>query len=198
MNLNEHILEVFNQFAGKSHVLDKTVMDIVNYLPLLMCAVIVLIYIIGFVRQRPDLRIGAVHATVSLVINLILAFIIGHVFFETRPMFAHKNLNLPATHVNDSSFPSDHATVTMTLALGAFPLSKFLGWIYIVCSIVVCAGKVYLAEHYPFDILLTYALVIVMRFIYAKLLAKPVQKIYFVVESIIYKPEKMRRRDAGR
>jgi undecaprenyl-diphosphatase len=187
MNMNQQILEYFNHFARKNPLFDKIVIDAVSYLPILMCAVIALIFISGLIKKRADLKITAVHAAVSLVINLILAFGLGHLFFETRPMFAHDNLNLSTAHVNDSSFPSDHATTTMTLALATFPISRFLGWLFIAASLVVCTGKIYLAEHYPLDILLSYGVVIIMRGVYVRFLAKPVEQLYTMVESKLFK-----------
>ena len=53
-----------------------------------------------------------------------------------------------------SSFPSDHAALFFTLAVGIYFASRRAGWFcFIYYSLLfICLPRVYLGEHYPTDI----------------------------------------------
>lgn len=53
-----------------------------------------------------------------------------------------------------SSFPSDHATLFVALALGIWRISRALGAAMMVhAAVIVCVPRVFLGLHYPTDIL---------------------------------------------
>jgi undecaprenyl-diphosphatase len=53
-----------------------------------------------------------------------------------------------------SSFPSDHATLFVALATGAWFACRRMGWVLFVYTfIAILAPRVYLGMHYPTDIL---------------------------------------------
>lgn len=53
-----------------------------------------------------------------------------------------------------SSFPSDHATFFLILALGFYSISKSVGWFSLIYSfVIILIPRIYLGFHYPTDIL---------------------------------------------
>lgn len=64
-----------------------------------------------------------------------------------RP-FVHNKVNLLISHSADASFPSDHATGTMGIALRLRKYNRILGMIMTILSIVVGFSRVYVGNHW--------------------------------------------------
>jgi undecaprenyl-diphosphatase len=95
-------------------------------------------------------------ATASLVIARAIALLAP---FRERPIRAFPNFQLPySTSSEDlihwSSFPSDHAALFIGLAVGILLVSKRLGIVALIYSVVfICIPRIYDGLHYPSDIL---------------------------------------------
>ena len=186
MNLNESILHFFNDFAGRWNVLDIIAKDIITFIPIMMCVVIAIIYFIGVFKKKVEYRHVAVSTFCFLVINLIIGYIISNIYYKPRPLIAENgSINAPVSHVDDSSFPSDHMMVTTSLTFGVFSAFKILGYIFMICTIIIGIDKIYLGHHYPIDIVLTVLYVCIIRVIYNKFLSKHIIRFYDFVEKNI-------------
>ncbi|MCL2860661.1 MAG: phosphatase PAP2 family protein [Oscillospiraceae bacterium] len=184
MNLNESILHFFNNYAGKWNILDTIAKNTITFIPIVMCAIIAIIYFIGIIQKNLDYRHIAVSTFFFLVINLIIGYIISHIYYKPRPLFAEKGtINAPVSHVDDSSFPSDHMTITTSLTFGISSTFKILRYIFIVCTIIIGIDKIFLGHHYPLDILLTVVYVCIMRIIYNVFISKHIIKFYDFIEN---------------
>jgi undecaprenyl-diphosphatase len=65
-----------------------------------------------------------------------------------------------------SSFPSDHAVLFFALAAGVFFASRRAGWfVFAYVSVVICLPRLFLAVHYPTDILAGATIGIVMAWL---------------------------------
>jgi membrane-associated phospholipid phosphatase len=73
-------------------------------------------------------------------------------FHEARPYTTHHGLLVLATHSSDPSFPSDHAVMAGAAAAGLCLVSRALGAIAAAAAVVMAFSRVYIAAHYPWDV----------------------------------------------
>ena len=115
--MNMELFRIINNLANKNTILDKIMIFFSKDVPYIFMAVIAIVFILGITKKNFDYRKVAVNTFVITVINLVLSFIIGGIYYVDRP-FVNNEVNLLFTHTKDASFPSDHATGTMSIALG--------------------------------------------------------------------------------
>src|SRR3954452_3530504 len=71
---------------------------------------------------------------------------------EDRPYTIHPGLLVLATRSSDFSFPSDHAVMAGAAAAGLWLVSRILGAVATVAALVMAFSRVYIAAHYPWDV----------------------------------------------
>jgi undecaprenyl-diphosphatase len=106
-------------------------------------------------RKREALLAGLMACVPALVIVKILA----RLMFRVRPLNEPRLLSIVHYGMDNSnwkqlsSFPSDHAALFFTLAVGIYFASRRAGWFCFIYSLLfICLPRVYLGEHYPTDI----------------------------------------------
>ncbi|SDX80791.1 undecaprenyl-diphosphatase [Modestobacter sp. DSM 44400] len=77
---------------------------------------------------------------------------VGHLFGEARPFTTHPELLILASRTSDFSFPSDHAVMAGAAAAGCWLVSRRLGWVATAAAVVMAFARVYIAAHYPWDV----------------------------------------------
>jgi len=75
-----------------------------------------------------------------------------------RPFLDHEGLDVLVSGKNDYSFVSDHATLTMAVAVGLFVAHRTFGLIGIGLALVEGFCRVYMGVHYPTDVIGGFAL----------------------------------------
>jgi membrane-associated phospholipid phosphatase len=73
-------------------------------------------------------------------------------FAEPRPYTAHPHLLVLATRSADASFPSDHAVMAGAAAAGLWLASRILGAVAALAAAAMAFSRVYIAAHYPWDV----------------------------------------------
>jgi len=73
-------------------------------------------------------------------------------FAEPRPYTTHPGLLVLAKHSSDGSFPSDHAVMAGAAAAGLWLASRALGLVAAAAAVVMAFSRVYIAAHYPWDV----------------------------------------------
>jgi undecaprenyl-diphosphatase len=179
--MNMEIFRLINNLANKNNVLDKIMIFFSKDVPYIFMAVIAIVFILGVTKQNCDYRKVAFNTFVITVINLILSFIIGGIYYVDRP-FVHNKVNLLLPHATDASFPSDHATGTMSIALGLGKYNKILEIIMTILSIIVGFSRVYVGNHYPADVIGAYIIVFITSYIYNLKLRDKFGDLYEIVE----------------
>ncbi|GEB51466.1 MULTISPECIES: phosphatase PAP2 family protein [Streptomyces] len=113
----------------------------------------------GVTRKRDTLDeavsgfAGLVWAPLGAVIALIINIPIRDFVGRPRPFLEHKGLDVLIDGKSDFSFVSDHATLTMAIAVGIFMVQRKLGLIAIVLAVLEGFCRVYMAVHYPTDVI---------------------------------------------
>lgn len=180
--MNMELFRLINNLANKNIILDNIMIMFSKYVPDLFMGILALVFIIGVVKNKGDYRKASVNAFVLTVINLIISYIIGSVYYVDRP-FVHNKVNLLYTHVGDASLPSDHATGTMSIALVLEKYNKTIGIILTILSIIVGFSRIYVGHHYPMDVISAYIVVFVGNHIYNLKFRNTIDKIYDKIEN---------------
>ena len=76
----------------------------------------------------------------------------GGMFAEARPYKTHPHLLVLASRSSDFSFPSDHAFMAGAAAAGLWLVSRRLGVVAAIAALVMAFARVYIAAHYPWDV----------------------------------------------
>lgn len=184
--MNMEIFRLINNLAYKNPALDAVMIFFSTYVPYMFMAVLAVVFILGVVKKEEGYRKAAVNTFLITVINLILSFIIGSIYYVDRP-FVHNKVNMLVPHVEDASFPSDHATGTLSIALGMGRYNRLLGVILTVLSLVVGFSRVYVGNHYPPDVIGAYAMVIITNCLYYLVLKDRVEELYTKLERILFR-----------
>ncbi len=142
------LFQRINDFAGQSQQLDAVMVDISKYGPLLL--VLPLLYL-WFFRGAKGKK-AALLALAGMGLALILAQIITMFFFRDRPFVMHE-VNLLIDKSPDSSFPSDHAIFSFSIAAMVWLQDKKAGWVSLALALLIGISRVFVGTHYPLDIL---------------------------------------------
>lgn len=74
-------------------------------------------------------------------------------FHESRPYTNLGEILVLAQPTTDYGFPSDHATMAGAVTAGLLLVDPLLGAISLVLALVMAFSRVYIAAHYPYDVL---------------------------------------------
>lgn len=77
---------------------------------------------------------------------------------EARPYTVHPHILVLAHRSTDYSFPSDHAVMAGAAAAGLWLVSRRLGAIASIAAVLMAFARVYIAAHYPHDVIFGLAL----------------------------------------
>lgn len=182
--MNMEFFRVINNLANTNIILDKIMIFFSKDIPYIFMAIIAIIFILGITKKNVSYRKIVFNTFLVTVINLILSFVIGNVYYVNRP-FVHNKVNLLFPHTADASFPSDHAIGTMSIALGVTKYNKLLSIILTIVSIIVGFSRVYVGHHYPMDVIGAYIMVFATSYIYNLKLRSKVENLYEIVEKKI-------------
>lgn len=143
-----------NDLAGRWAFADAAFVDLSRLGPFLLAGALCVAWFLprgGRLRERNQ-RIAiltAFGAAAALVFNQLL---ILFAWRRPRPFVVQAaHLLLPPS--KDPSFPSDHATFSLAVAVGLLFCSKRIGIAALVVAALVGLSRVFVGEHYPTDVL---------------------------------------------
>ncbi len=150
IGLNQQIFLLINAkpFAGPPLVEIATWLSAwVVIVPI--CAVSLILLAVAQRRLSPALWLLA-----AVLIAVGTVMLLNELWPQTRPFVDGVGTQL-APHSADPSFPSHHASVTFTMALGILfrPGIRVLGILLLFWAVAVSWARVYLGVHWPLDIL---------------------------------------------
>ena len=146
------LYRAINGLSGDGPV-DHVFRLLADDLPALLVALVALTFLAPWGRRRWERRNGAVLATVSAGLALLLNQPIAHLVGRARPYVAHPaHAHLLITRSHDPSFPSDHATGGFALALGVWAYDRGLGTVLLIVAAILSFARVYVGTHYPGDV----------------------------------------------
>ena len=119
-----------------------------------LIGLVALTFLIPWRSQRTERRRGAVLATASAALGLLINQPIAHLVERTRPYIAHpSHAHLLISRSHDPSFPSDHATGAFALAFGIWLYDRTIGSMLFILAGVLGFARIYVGTHYPGDVI---------------------------------------------
>jgi membrane-associated phospholipid phosphatase len=120
---------------------------------LALCALVTLAW---WIARRGDLAAMAAVAWTgcATVIAIAASAALKQAFTETRPCLAiaHVTTVQPCPGPTDYSFPSNHTTIAVALAVGVWLVNRRLGVIAVIAALTEGFSRIYLGQHYPHDV----------------------------------------------
>ncbi|WP_030383052.1 MULTISPECIES: phosphatase PAP2 family protein [unclassified Streptomyces] len=144
------------------HWFDR-VMEFIGEYGLLLAMVVLVLWCWWGVRRRGG--DGAASSVAALVwaplaagIAVLVNVPIRGFVERPRPFVDHDGLDVLVDGKNDFSFVSDHATLTMAIAVGLFVANRRFGMVGIGLALLEGFCRVYMGVHYPTDVVGGFAL----------------------------------------
>src|SRR6185312_4299586 len=149
------IVHSLNGFLYHHDAIEDPLLDYVPAAEALFFLLLAVLIVFARHERFAPVRRAAVAAGLSAGLGLLIVKIITEFYDRARPFVAHPGVvHLFIRHAADASFPSDHATASMAIAV-AFLLRKrfFWGVLTIVFAAILDFGRVAAGFHYPTDVL---------------------------------------------
>jgi len=149
------IVHSLNGFLFHHDAVEDPVVSYVQAAEALFLLLLVILFLLARHDRFAPVRRAAVAAGLSAGLGLLVVKIITEFYDRARPFVAHPGaVHLFAKHAADASFPSDHATASMAIAV-AFLLRRrfFWGVLTFVFAVILDAGRVAAGFHYPSDVI---------------------------------------------
>ena len=109
-------------------------------------------------RRRGSGMAAAVRAPTGALLALAVNQPLVTAVHEPRPYTALPGVPVLADRSSDPSFPPDHATMAAAVAAGLLLVSRRLGPVAAVAAALMGFARIYIAAHYPADIVAGYVL----------------------------------------
>jgi undecaprenyl-diphosphatase len=149
------IVHSLNGFLFRNDPIEDPLLWYVNAAEALY--LLLLVVLLAFARhdRLAPVRRAAVAAGLSAGLGLLTVKIITEFYDRARPFVAHPGaVHLFARHAADASFPSDHATASMAIAVAFLSRRKnFWGILTLAFAVILDFGRVAVGFHYPTDVL---------------------------------------------
>ncbi|MFF4363601.1 phosphatase PAP2 family protein [Streptomyces sp. NPDC001604] len=144
------------------HWLDRVVSFVGEY-GLLLAMVLLVVWCWWSVRRRGDEDAASsvaalVWAPVAAALAVLVNVPIRGFVERPRPFRTHDGLDVLVSGKADFSFVSDHATITMAMAVGVFVANRKFGVVGIGLALLEGFCRVYMGVHYPTDVVGGFAL----------------------------------------
>ena len=144
------------------HWFDRAVSFVGEY-GLLLAMVLLVVGCWWSVRRRGDEDAASsvaalVWAPVAAALAVLVNVPIRGFVERPRPFRTHDGLDVLVSGKTDYSFVSDHATITMAVAVGVFVANRKFGLVGIGLALLEGFCRVYMGVHYPTDVVGGFAL----------------------------------------
>ena len=142
-------------------------------------------------RVRADRAAMAAVAWLWLgtLISIGAGLALKQVFQENRPCQVIRVATVQACPgPADYSFPSDHTTMAVALAVGLWIVSRKLGIIAALLAVIEAYSRVYLGQHYPHDVLAAAVLSAAVLLVGWPLARRPLASLVAALEATALRP----------
>ncbi|GGM20220.1 phosphatase PAP2 family protein [Streptomyces fumigatiscleroticus] len=144
------------------HWFDR-IMEFVGEYGLLLAMVLLVLWCWWSVRRRggddaASSVAALVWAPLAAGVGVLVNVPIRGFVERPRPFVDHQGLDVLVSGKDDYSFVSDHATLTMAMAVGLFVANRRFGIVGIALALLEGFCRVYMGVHYPTDVVGGFAL----------------------------------------
>jgi undecaprenyl-diphosphatase len=141
-----------NTFAKATPWLQPVMAGWANYGVLAFGALLLAGYLLARRDGRPESMAAELWATIATLVAVGVNQPLVAVFHEARPYTQLPGILVLAHRTSDPSFPSDHATMAGAVVGGLLLVDRRLGVIAALAAAVMAFSRVYIAAHYPHDV----------------------------------------------
>ncbi len=141
-----------NELARHTGWLHRPVLDFASYGVVLFALLLMLGWWLARDRGARAMA-AALWAGAATLLAVAVNQPLVHGFHEARPYTDHPHLLVLAARSSDYSFPSDHAVMAGAVAAGLWLVDRRLGVVAGFAAALMAFSRVYIAAHYPHDVL---------------------------------------------
>jgi undecaprenyl-diphosphatase len=98
-------------------------------------------------------KLAAGSALGSAALALLVNRVITAAWHRDRPFETHRVAHVWGPHKTDPSFPSDHASASVAIAVAVLCFDPLAGVLFAILALLIAVGRVIIGEHYPGDVL---------------------------------------------
>jgi undecaprenyl-diphosphatase len=184
--MDDRILTVVNGFARATPWLHGLMLGYAKYGVVLFAVLLATGWWIA--RQRGTGMPAALWAPLGVLLAVAINQPIVGAVAEPRPYTVLPHLLVLAAPSTDPSFPSDHATMAAAVAAGLVLVDRRLGAIAAVAALLMGFARVYIAAHYPQDVLAGFAVGALVTLIGYALARRPLTVLTVRLEQTRWRP----------
>ena len=153
---------------------------------------LIFVYLYAIIKKNVKIKQGAIYICIATFIAVLINIWVQTFFYKERPIVVLNQVAAEETMLHDilptSSFPSDHAVVSMAFAMATllwwiYSKKKFFirfGLLFILVSLIMTSCRILTLVHWPSDILSWLWLWILVSLI---LMVRPIR--YFLIRNVI-------------
>ncbi|MDA3624042.1 phosphatase PAP2 family protein [Saccharopolyspora sp. WRP15-2] len=151
--VDDDLFHVINDFARATPWLHGIVYGYATYGVVLFAVLLLAGWWTARRSGEPSGMAAALWAGIGTLVAVGLNQPIVSAVHEARPYNALSGILVLADRSTDFSFPSDHATMVGAVAAGLFLVGPRLGSVAALAAALMAFSRVYIAAHYPQDVL---------------------------------------------
>ena len=152
MDANTSLFLSVNDFARSTPWLHGPLVLYAGYGLVVFAGLLVAGWWIARKAGDPARMAAALWAPVGMLLALAVNQPIVAAVNESRPYASLPDILVLATPTTDPGFPSDHAMVAGAVTAGLFLVDRRLGWVTAAAAALMAFSRVYIAAHYPLDV----------------------------------------------
>lgn len=184
MQFDLALFNAIHRFWGTSRILDALGVFLANILTYLMVVGMLVFIFYAAHTNRERIFVAAEMLLAFILSRGIITTTIHYLAQRARP-FETLGFTPPFFPVTSGAMPSGHTSALFSIAFIMFTLDARWGIVYLILSLLVGLGRVFVGVHWPSDILVGILVGLASGFFVYKLLSPQRQEIFAESKSVL-------------
>lgn len=185
----KNVLYFLNNRVFDSAILTQIVPITADVFVFAYPVILVIRYIVGIIKHKTQYKSDSLLVLLSVVYVIIINLWLQQILDKARPIFAWDNsIHLILQELPSASFPSDHAAVSMVIALMIYRVGrhrnlkhlKSLWIVLVVIAVIMSVSRIAVWVHRPTDILAGWGVAVIVMNIITVPSIRKAQKHYII------------------